>query len=681
MLKYDGIDYDLNSLFQFEMLKKLIEALARRQYEIDRKLTLITTNPNINTNNQYENMLLTNALQFNDDELNEDDIKGRLSRIESKLQNITLLEQWIRSLDKKFNEQDNTLSALKSEITQLTQRVDSGMTPSNPKDKVDDNSIKANETISNELNELKQSGKDDIVALEEKIFKKFNLLDTKLKQLDEDINESKYSIKTNVSSIDKNASNIYDISKSLGELKSNFENLLSANMTKFSTMQRELEQHLQDATDKLNQSNNDLINQLKELEEQKRSAFEAQFALLAQKNTEAMNCIKESNKKINDLESQIHKIGDELGIENIIKRITQLEEQMKTCVHVDDFEIAKTELENIKTVQTALQEFKQQQCDTNDRRYHDIFTINKRLETFNNMLLLLQSENSKHDKSRSIEIKGGTAEVSFFNEALKGINIQLTCLQKDCDEFRRHFTDILPLMGKLASIKDLKNLEDVLKTMLDEYKLMASKRFADKIETQKSLKLLDTQIKHLIADYLKKNDKGDNWLLAAKPVGGYKCASCESYLGELNNKWEYLPWNKYPTRDFVDKSYRMGNGFSRMLEKLNLDVRKIDELNVVNDNDVSYEEGKDAQRNSSEEKKKRKHTQNLPKLKTSQPFDYGNNNEEDNLNKRVKDIINHKEPCLVKIMRKTKANITASNNFNDGNNNNNTNTIVCKTEN
>lgn len=681
MLKYDGIDYDLNSLFQFEMLKKLIEALARRQYEIDRKLTLITANPNINTNNQYENMLLTNALQFNDDELNEDDIKGRLSRIESKLQNITLLEQWIRSLDKKFNEQDNTLSALQNEITQLTQRVDSGMTPPNPKDKVDDNSIKANETISNELNELKQSGKDDIVALEEKIFKKFNLLDTKLKQLDEDINESKYSIKTNVSSIDKNASNIYDISKSLGELKSNFENLLSANMTKFSTMQRELEQHLQDATDKLNQSNNDLINQLKELEEQKRSAFEAQFALLAQKNTEAMNCIKESNKKINDLESQIHKIGDELGIENIIKRITQLEEQMKTCVHVDDFEIAKTELENIKTVQTALQEFKQQQCDTNDRRYHDIFTINKRLETFNNMLLLLQSENSKHDKSRSIEIKGGTAEVSFFNEALKGINIQLTCLQKDCDEFRRHFTDILPLMGKLASIKDLKNLEDVLKTMLDEYKLMASKRFADKIETQKSLKLLDTQIKHLIADYLKKNDKGDNWLLAAKPVGGYKCASCESYLGELNNKWEYLPWNKYPTRDFVDKSYRMGNGFSRMLEKLNLDVRKIDELNVVNDNDVSYEEGKDAQRNSSEEKKKRKHTQNLPKLKTSQPFDYGNNNEEDNLNKRVKDIINHKEPCLVKIMRKTKANITASNNFNDGNHNNNTNTIVCKTEN
>jgi hypothetical protein len=680
MLKYDGIDYDLNSLFQFEMLKKLIEALARRQYEIDRKLTLITANPNINTNNQYENMLLTNALQFNDDELNEDDIKGRLSRIESKLQNITLLEQWIRSLDKKFNEQDNTLSALQNEITQLTQRVDSGMTPSNPKDKVDD-SIKANETISNELNELKQSGKDDIVALEEKIFKKFNLLDTKLKQLDEDINESKYSIKTNVSSIDKNASNIYDISKSLGELKSNFENLLSANMTKFSTMQRELEQHLQDATDKLNQSNNDLINQLKELEEQKRSAFEAQFALLAQKNTEAMNCIKESNKKINDLESQIHKIGDELGIENIIKRITQLEEQMKTCVHIDDFEIAKTELESIKTVQTALQEFKQQQCDTNDRRYHDIFTINKRLETFNNMLLLLQTENSKHDKSRSIELKGGTAEVSFFNEALKGINIQLTCLQKDCDEFRRHFTDILPLMGKLASIKDLKNLEDVLKTMLDEYKLMASKRFADKIETQKSLKLLDTQIKHLIADYLKKNDKGDNWMLAAKPVGGYKCASCESYLGELNNKWEYLPWNKYPTRDFVDKSYRMGNGFSRMLEKLNLDVRKIDELNVVNDNDVSYEEGKDAQRNSSEEKKKRKHTQNLPKLKTSQPFDYGNNNEEDNLNKRVKDIINHKEPCLVKIMRKTKANITASNNFNDGNNNNNTNTIVCKTEN
>ena len=40
MLQYDGADYDLNALFQFDVLKKLIEALAKRQLEIDKKISM-----------------------------------------------------------------------------------------------------------------------------------------------------------------------------------------------------------------------------------------------------------------------------------------------------------------------------------------------------------------------------------------------------------------------------------------------------------------------------------------------------------------------------------------------------------------------------------------------------------------------------------------------------------------
>ena len=158
-----------------------------------------------------------------------------------------------------------------------------------------------------------------------------------------------------------------------------------------------------------------------------------------------------------------------------------------------------------------------------------------------------------HKSSGGSDNKG--PDLSIFNELIKTINNQISALQSECDEFRRYFTDILPMMKTLATITDLKNLEDALKAMLEEYKLLAQRKFADKIETQKSIKLIDTQIKHFIAEYIKKGEKGENWMLAAKPVGGYKCASCESYIGELTNKWEYLPWNKYPTRDFVDKSY------------------------------------------------------------------------------------------------------------------------------
>ncbi len=64
----------------------------------------------------------------------------------------------------------------------------------------------------------------------------------------------------------------------------------------------------------------------------------------------------------------------------------------------------------------------------------------------------------------------------------------------------------------------------------------------------------------------------DNWLIAKKPINNYVCASCESYLGDLKNKSVYLPWNKVPSRE--EKKYRMGHGFSRMLQLVNMDLLK-----------------------------------------------------------------------------------------------------------
>ena len=55
-------------------------------------------------------------------------------------------------------------------------------------------------------------------------------------------------------------------------------------------------------------------------------------------------------------------------------------------------------------------------------------------------------------------------------------------------------------------------------------------------------------------------EKGDNWLLAKKPVNGFACASCESYIGDLqDNNNQHIPWNKYPIRDPNDKAYRVIN--------------------------------------------------------------------------------------------------------------------------
>ena len=67
------------------------------------------------------------------------------------------------------------------------------------------------------------------------------------------------------------------------------------------------------------------------------------------------------------------------------------------------------------------------------------------------------------------------------------------------------------------------------------------------------------------------NTKNENWLLAKKPINYNICASCESYIGDLKDNNPYAPWNKYPLRDPGDKAYRLGNGFSKMLQILQVE--------------------------------------------------------------------------------------------------------------
>ena len=53
--------------------------------------------------------------------------------------------------------------------------------------------------------------------------------------------------------------------------------------------------------------------------------------------------------------------------------------------------------------------------------------------------------------------------------------------------------------------------------------------------------------------------------MAKQPVGCFNCASCEANIKNVNPPNEYLPWNKYPHQD---KIYRMGKGFSHMLQMM-----------------------------------------------------------------------------------------------------------------
>ncbi len=162
-------------------------------------------------------------------------------------------------------------------------------------------------------------------------------------------------------------------------------------------------------------------------------------------------------------------------------------------------------------------------------------------------------------------------EITVFNDYKLSVNKEMENIDNGINELRRYIEDILIQLKSKAADKDLKNLEDYLLVKIEELKSACNKKYADKNETAKNLKYLDQQIKHIIDMYTKKMEKGDNWLLAKKPLGGNSCASCEAYIGDLHDNAQYVPWNKYPLRDPNDKLYRIGNGFSKMLQMINVD--------------------------------------------------------------------------------------------------------------
>ena len=147
----------------------------------------------------------------------------------------------------------------------------------------------------------------------------------------------------------------------------------------------------------------------------------------------------------------------------------------------------------------------------------------------------------------------------------------------------RNLENIVTSLGHIVSDKDLINYQGVIKNSLDELKLSLNKKYADKIDTNKTLKYLETQLKTVLEFTSKKTDGAENWLLAKKPLNNYLCASCESVIrGELDKKTDYIPWNKYPSRE--DKPHRMGHGFSRMLQMVNDDIMRSTNTDNINNN-------------------------------------------------------------------------------------------------
>ena len=166
--------------------------------------------------------------------------------------------------------------------------------------------------------------------------------------------------------------------------------------------------------------------------------------------------------------------------------------------------------------------------------------------------------------------RGPVIDISRFidqqklSDILKPLIKEIEKLYKDLSSNQRELSEIKNY-EKIFEKKDkINKLEEDIFIKLKDIENFNNKKFADKIETNKALKALDIQIKDLIGER-KKTEGGDSWLMAKQPLKCFNCASCEANIKNSGTTQEYIPWNKYPQGERI---YRMGQGFSHMLQMM-----------------------------------------------------------------------------------------------------------------
>ena len=423
-----------------------------------------------------------------------------------------------------------------------------------------------------------------IQTLEKKVFKKFELYDEKNKKNEEDLFKAGENIK-NLKGLNDNLKNILQRnSDKIKEIENNFngyKNVINKTLEEIRNNLVLLENKKPQTEIKLN--NSDYENKMKEIEEKINKLLEKQkepVIITKDNNIEPQinkkieefdNLIKEINKLINQLEKNINKkfIEENKIIDN---KISLLEKELGKKADAKELSVIDNKLYNldeiIKVINSSLDSLQQY----NEKIKSDINSIFKKLEYFDGEIFQLKEEKDKNalKKYNNFDASNFLSQ-SIFNHFKKDINSKLEKMKIDLDNLNNGMETLSSSLNQRVSIKEFSKFQKSIIDLIDEFKVSCHRKYMDKIEIQKALKIIDNQIKSL-NEAAKKYDTSDTWLLAKKPIGNYQCASCEANLKDLEQKDNYVAWNKYPSRE--EKTYRIGHGYSRILEMVNEEVIK-----------------------------------------------------------------------------------------------------------
>ena len=523
----------------------------------------------------------------------------------------------IKLQNNNINKISNDIKSLESKIVLLSSIL-----------KLDEN----NNSNNNQISTLFHS-------LDEKISKKILSLEEHNKDNEEQIIRLKKEIIISV----PNLRNINQINiQSSNNIKSNYQSLLNDFNELRTKYEKEINELNKITDDKISEVKANLLNQsieqnkkisdviieqdnLKEKVQNKNIDNNLLLSLINEAIEKMSNELKHYfNKGLLDNENKFKSIFNELGVEKIKDEIIKINQELQNRLIQKDISPINYKLDEIDT---------------------KIVDLKNNNEDFSNKIEELNNENIKNQKlvesltgkifrsyRPDLDIKDNYAENNklfvkkdIYEEEITKILKKIEKLFEFENENNKYIQTIEEKLENYVTDKDLKNVQHYIMNIIEELKILVNKKYIEKKEAEKSFKILQLQIK-TINENINANpslSSGDNWLLAKKPINNYICASCESYIGDLKNKNDYLPWNKLTPKE--GKKYRMGQGFSRMLQMVNMDLLKNAEK-INDDLSIKFEENQNNKNNNKNKQFPRLNSsKNIRKIKTKNK-DLDNNN-------------------------------------------------------
>ena len=501
----------------------------------------------------------------------------RLNILDSKLQSET---KNIKNLEKQLK--NHTLDN-ESQFNLINERINSLLQQNEEyQRKLEDLQVKTSEL--DVFSMFKDSGdgtidatKVMVKALEEKVFKKFELVDARYKKdaLDN------LKMKTNVENItpkldqfNRELERINDINKQQKEdLDSYKKDNEEQNLDNFNNITNDFNQKLIDLKNEMDKNlRNKLLlleNQLKNMKSDSKdnNAFDLLKLSLGNNglDSEAAQALE---KKINDLRKKTNDLENTLKLYMNAGEIDNIKNELKDMKLLLDKKITKDDLKELYNFHLStvdeLNDIKDREAMSFDelrKTIKDVQNIQQRIESINGNLSLLQ--NSPSNGNMKIIDFSKFIDNQKLTDSLKPFFKEFEKIFKEIDSFRRDINELDNQCKNNIKASQSK-IEEDMNTKITELKDFIKKKYLEKMEFNKTVKSLEVQIKSLGEDP-KKND-ADSWLLAKRPLKCFNCASCEANIKNENyNTADFLPWKKYPRGE---KIHRMGQGFSHMLQMM-----------------------------------------------------------------------------------------------------------------